>query len=69
MKIIGDDGSIIEHLVRDEATGAIIVRQSDKLTTYMKTKKVLLEKDQRINKLEHELADLRQLVYSLIEKQ
>ena len=65
MKYIPVENS--NHLVRDKSTNAIINRDNGGLEKAKARKKARIEKDQKINKLEDEVSELKDMVRSLIK--
>jgi hypothetical protein len=55
------------HLVRDKSTNAIINIDNSGLEKAKARKKARIEKDQKINKLENEINELKSLVQALAE--
>ena len=55
------------HLVRDKSTNAIINIDNSGLEKAKARKKARIEKDQKINKLENEINELKSLVQALVE--
>jgi len=55
------------HLVRDKYTNAIINIDNSGLEKAKARKKARIEKDQKINKLENEINELKSLVQALAE--
>ena len=65
MKYIPVENS--NHLVRDKSTNAIINRDNGGLEKAKARKKARIEKDRKINKLENEVSELKDMVRSLIK--
>ena len=55
------------HLVRDKSTNAIINRDNSGLEKAKARKKARIEKDQKIDKLENEINELKSLIQALAE--
>ena len=65
MKYIPVENS--NHLVRDKSTNAIININNSGLEKAKARKKARIEKDQKIDKLENEVSELKDMVRSLIK--
>ena len=57
-----------EKLVRDTRTGALLSIDRDSVRAYERRKREAEAQKDRINKLEHELSELKGLISKLIEE-
>lgn len=57
-----------ERLVRDTRSGALLSTDRDSIKAYERRRQEAQAQKDRINKLEHELSELKELVANLIGK-
>lgn len=57
-----------EKMVRDMHSGALLSTDSDSIKAYERRKQEAKAQKDRINRLEHELSELKSIVSNLIEK-
>lgn len=57
-----------EKMVRDMHSGALLSTDNDSIKAYERRKQEAKAQKDRINRLEHELSELKSIVSNLIEK-
>ena len=64
-----------KHLIRDTESGALINKDLEGLSEYMKRRKVLMSQSEELNKVKSELdsikndmSEIKQLMYKLLDK-
>ena len=58
----------IEGIVRDVSNGALLNKDNSRLKAYKMAKKKKQELDSRVNRLENDVSEIKNLLLKLIEK-